>query len=421
LREENVRLEFAHKFALGFFFVSALSLGLPTLFERFGMPEAAAAYITLAISAALGWLLAKQITRNVRRLRECTDRISKGDLTIAVNSGRGFFADETIDLSRSIQEMLQSFCDLVEHIQRAADQVKTTAEELTISSHGVKDTGYEIAKTMDKVAVGAVSQQEDVQNSAAHLNAIAAAIRANADGAREAYRFADDAHQRATVGVDLSRLTVAQMEALFEKVDQAATQVVRLEEKIRSVNRIAELITSVAEKTHLLSLNASIEAARAGDAGRGFSAVAEEIRKLAESAGGQAEQIGELVRQLEGESGRISGLMSHVAEDVRGGREDLDGIQRALEQIQAAAQEVSRRSGAIFEHVDTHAEEARRMVEDMESIAEVATQNAKSTDDMRQTLVVQTSGVDAVHSQASRLLEMSVRLDEVASRFRTTR
>jgi methyl-accepting chemotaxis protein len=417
-----LRLEFAHKFALGFFFVSALSLGLPTLLERYGMPETAAAYLTLLIAAVLGWLLARQITGNVRRLRECTERISKGDLTIDVTaSGSGFFADETIDLSHSIQDMLQSLCDLVGHIQRAADQVKTTAEELTISSHGVKDTGYEIAATMDKVAAGAVSQQDDVQNGAAHLNAIAAAIRANADGAREAYRFADDAHQRATVGVDLSRLTVAQMEALFEKVDQACTQVVRLEEKIRSVNRIAELITSVAEKTHLLSLNASIEAARAGDAGRGFSAVAEEIRKLAESAGGQAEQIGELVRQLESESGRISGLMSHVAEDVRGGREDLDGIQRALGQIQEAAQEVSRRSGAIFEHVDTHAEEARRMVADMESIAEVATQNAKATDDMRRTLGVQTQGMDAVHSQASRLFEMSVRLDEVAGRFRTDR
>jgi methyl-accepting chemotaxis protein len=403
-----LRLEFAHKFALGFFFVAALSLGLPALLERFGVPDAAAAYLTLLIAAALGWLLAKQITRNVRRLRECTDRISKGDLMVGAElSGNPIFPDETIDLSHSIQEMLQSLCDLVGHIPRAADQVKKTSEEVSISSQGVKDTSYEISATMDKVAAGAVSQQDDVQNSAAHLNAIAAGIRANADAAREAYRFADDAHQRATVGVDLSRLTVAQLESLFEKVDQAASQVVRLEEKIRSVNRIAELITSVAEKTHLLSLNASIEAARAGDAGRGFSA--------------QAEQIGELVRQLESESGRISTLMKHVAEDVRGGREDLDGIQRALEQIQEAAQEVSQRSGAIFEHVDTHAEEARRMVEDMESIAEVATQNAKATDDMRQTLGVQTRGMDAVHSQASRLFEMSVRLDEVAGRFRTNR
>jgi methyl-accepting chemotaxis protein len=416
-----VRLEFAHKFALSFFFVAALSLGLPTLLERFGMPGLAASYLTLALAAGIGWLLSKQITRNVRRLRACTDRISKGDLSVEVELLDGqFFPDETLDLSHSVQQMLLSLCELVGHIQGAADQVKRAAEELSISSQGVKDSSTEFASTMDKVALGAVTQQDDVQNSAAHLNAIAGAIRTNADAAREAYRFADEAHQRASVGVDLSRLTVGQMESLFEKVDQAASQVVRLEDKIRSVNRIAELITSVAEKTHLLSLNASIEAARAGDAGRGFSAVAEEIRKLAESAGGQAEQIGELVRQLESESGRISGLMSHVAEDVRGGREDLDGIQRALEQIQEAAQEVSHRSGAIFEHVDTHAEEARRMVEDMESIAEVATQNAKATDDMRQTLGVQRVGMDAVHSQAAKMFEMSLRLDEVAGRFRTS-
>jgi len=416
-----VRLEFAHKFALSFFFVAALSLGLPTLLEGFGVPVILAASLTLLVATGIGLLLAKQITRNVRRLRACTDRISKGDLNVEVERvGGRIFPDETLDLSNSVDQMLKSLCELVGHIQHAADLVQKSSEELTISSHGVKDSSYSFTATMDRVAAGAVSQQADVQNSAAHLNAIATAIRTNADAAREAYRFADEAHQRASVGVDLSRLTVAQMESLFEKVDQAASQVVRLEDKIRSVNRIAELITSVAEKTHLLSLNASIEAARAGDAGRGFSAVAEEIRKLAESAGGQAEQIGELVRQLESESGRISGLMSHVAEDVRGGREDLDGIQRALEQIQEAAQEVSHRSGLIFEHVDTHAEEARRMVEDMESIAEVATQNAKATDDMRQNLGVQTRGMDAVHSQASRLFEMSVRLDDVAGRFRTS-
>jgi methyl-accepting chemotaxis protein len=417
-----LRLEFANKFAFAFLFVAALALGLPELLERLGMPASMSAPVTLLVAAGSGWLLANQITRNVRRLLECTDRISKGDLTTGLSlPGGRMFPDETVDLSRSIQEMVGSLRELVAHIQRAADQVKKTSEELSISSHGVKDTSYEIASTMDRVAAGAVSQQEDVQNSATHLNAIAAAIRENADAARDTFRFADEANQRASVGVDLSRLTVSQMESLFEKVEKVASEVVRLEDKIRSVHRIAELITSVAEKTHLLSLNASIEAARAGDAGRGFSAVAEEIRKLAESAGGQAEQIGELVRQLENESGRISGLMSHVGEDVRAGREDLDGILRALEQIQEAAQEVSRRSGAIFENADTHAEEARRMVDDIESIAEVASQNAKATDDMRQTLSVQTHGMDAVHSQASRLFEMSVRLDEVAGRFRADR
>ncbi len=415
-----MRLAFAHKFALGFFFVAALSLGLPPLLERLGMNETLAKYATLFVAATLGWLLANQITRNVRSLRACTDRIRQGDLSQPVRlTGGRHFPDETVDLAHSIQDMAQSLRDLVGHIQKAADQVKTCSEDLSHSSQGVKQTSQDMSETMHKVALGAESQQEDVSHSAAHVHAIAEAIRANADAAREAFRFAEDTHQRSTVGVDLSRLTVSQMESLFERIDEATNQVVRLEEKTRSVNRIAEVITSIAEKTHLLSLNASIEAARAGDAGRGFSAVADEIRKLAEGAGTQAEQIGEIVRQLETESNRISSLMTTMGEEVRAGREDLDSILRALEQIQTASQEVSQRSGAIFEKAEDTAAEARKMAEDIESIAEVAKQNATSTDDMRRTLSVQAEGVDAVVNQAGQLFEMSVRLGDVAGRFRT--
>jgi len=415
-----LRLEFGKKCALGFFFVAALSLGLPTLLESFGVNETFAKYLTLGVAFCCGWMLANQITQNVRLLRACTDRISQGDLKqgVEVPGGR-HFPDETVDLARSIQDMVESLCELVGHIQKAADQVKTSSEELSLSSQGVKKTSQEISETMQQVAKGAESQQSDVTHSAAHVHAIAEAIRANADAAREAFRFAEDTHQRSTVGVDLSRLTVSQMESLFERVDEAARQVVRLEEKTRSVNRIAEVITSIAEKTHLLSLNASIEAARAGDAGRGFSAVADEIRKLAEGAGTQAEQIGEIVGQLEAESGRISGLMTSMGEDVRGGREDLDSILRALEQIQTASREVSQRSGAIFEKAEDTASEASRMAEDIESIAGVAKGNVRATDDMRRLLSVQAEEMDAVVNQARRLFEMSVRLGEVAGRFRT--
>jgi methyl-accepting chemotaxis protein len=415
-----LNLDFAHKFALGFFFVAALSLGLPSLLEHFDVNETLAKYVTLAVATFLGWLLASQITKNVRSLCTHADRISQGDLTRAVilPAGRNF-PDETVQLGQSIQQMVQSLAELVGHIQRAADQVKTSSEELSLSSQGVKQTTEEIGQTMHLVAKGAESQQNAVSHSAAHVHVIAEAIRANADAARETFRFAEDTHQRSTVGVDLSRLTVGQMESLFERIDRAATQVVCLEEKTRSVHRIAEAITSIAEKTHLLSLNASIEAARAGDAGRGFSAVADEIRKLAESAGGQAEQIGEIVRELEGESGRISTLMTSMGEDVRAGRADLDSILRALEQIQSASSEVSKRSGAIFEESDDTATQARRMAQEIESIAEIAKQNARATEDMRCTLTHQAEGVDRVVTQAVELFEMSVRLGEVARRFRT--
>jgi len=111
--------------------------------------------------------------------------------------------------------------------------------------------------------------------------------------------------------------------------------------------------------------------------------------------------------------------MNTMSDGVRSNREDLGTIQETLEQIQAAVQEVSHRSGVILERAEVHAGETQKMVGDIESIAEVATQNATATDRMRRLLANQTQDMDAVVTHATRLLAMSVQLGEVAGRFRT--
>ena len=415
-----MRLELTHKLVLAFALVAGVSIAMPPLLELLGVAGWLARSFALVAAALAGWLGAHQLARNFDALRRCTDLISRGDLTASVElDGARYFPDETLDLARSVGGMLENLRDLVEHIQRAADQVASCSHELSGSSHDVCTTNQRFADSMRSVASGTVKQQEDVGHAVARMHEIAEALKANADAARAAFGFSSDANRRATAGADVSRLTVLKMQSLFEKIDQAGGLVVRFEEKIRFVHRITEMITSVADKTHTLSLNASIEAARAGDAGRGFSVVAEEIRKLAQSAGGQAEQIEDLIGQLEEESGRIAGVMRGMGDDVTEGRRALDRILDALEQIQAAVQEVSQRSEAIFHQADGQAGAAEGMVRDVERIAAVATGNAKASDDMQQVLGEQSARLDEVLQQAERMHEMSGELDEVARRFRT--
>lgn len=415
-----MRLELTDKLVLGFAAVVALCVALPPLLESFGVPGWGALSLALLLSAGLGWLLSSQIARNIRMLRECTDRISKGDLTAHVGAVAGTrFPDETVDLARSVQGMLESLSALVGYIQRAADQVEGSSSDLSQCSQGVTISNQELSEAMEAVATGAVKQQAGVGHAVARIHEIADAIQCDVESAREASRFAGEASQRATAGVDASRLTVGKMQSLFERVDQAARLMVQFEQKIRFVHRITEMITSVAEKTHLLSLNASIEAARAGDAGRGFSAVAEEIRKLADSAGGQAEQIDDLVRQLEEESSRISEVMAAMGEGVRGGREDLDGVLRSLELIQTAVHAVSERSDSILHQADGQVEDAKKMVSDIQEIAEVTSENVRATDGMRGSLGAQTDGLQNMVNQVARLLEISAELASVAGKFRT--
>jgi len=415
-----LRLELRYKLGMGFVAVAVLSMALPRVLETLGVAMWPAILGALSLSALAGWVFAQRVTQNIRSLRSCTDRISKGDLTADVELERGRFApDETVDLARSIDGMLQNLRELVEHIQNAADQVARSSRDLSLSSHGVKTTNLEIAATMDTVAEGAVEQQQDVQRMAQSGHAVSQALGESAHAARESSAFAAQANERTSAGVEASRVTIEKMQRLFEKAEAASRLVVEFESKIQFVHRITEMITSVADKTHLLSLNASIEAARAGDAGRGFSAVAEEVRKLAESAGEQAEQIDGLIRELEEQSRGISQVMSGMGEEVRCGREDLDRIFSSLEHTQSAVAEVSKRSETIAYNAEQQAGAAREIAEAIDGVATVATQNAAATDEMNGALTIQTDGMEQMVSHAAALSEMSAQLGDVARRFRT--
>ncbi len=377
-----MRLELTHKLVIAFALVAGVSIGAPPLLELAGVASWLARSLAIAAAALASCSCAYYLARNFRVL-------------------------------------LESLCELVEHIQRAADQAAAYSQELSQSSRNVCATNETFGETIRAVAAGTVKQQDNAQHSVARMHEIADASKRNAGSARAAFGFSSEANQRAAAGAEISRTTVEKMQSLFEKIDQAGGLVVRFEEKIRFVHRITEMITSVADKTHTLSLNASIEAARAGDAGRGFSVVAEEIRKLAQSAGGQAEQIEDLIGQLEEESGRISEVMRGMETDVTEGRRALDRVLGSLEQIRSAVQEVSKRSEAIFHQADGQVGAAEGMVRDVESIAAVATGNAKASGEMQQALAEHSERTDEMAGHAVRLSEMSAQLGEVARRFST--
>ncbi len=415
-----LRFDLSQKLVLGFTAAIAMGAGITPALHLLGAPGWGAFFVAMLLGVGLGWIYAGQITANFRTLRSCTERISRGDLTaeIEIENGRRF-PDETVDLARSVDVMLQKLRELVDHIQRAADEVAQSSRDVATSSQSVNSTSHALAASMEGVSGGAAQQQKDVEQIRKRIHEIADSLRANADAARRASALTSEASQRATAGVDVSRLSQAKMQSLFERIEQAGHRVESFEGKIHSVHRVTEMISSVVEKTHLLSLNASIEAARAGDAGRGFSVVAEEIRKLAESAGSSAEQIELLIRELEEESKRIAQATRAMHDDVRGGRQDLEAIFAALEKVQGAVSEASQRAEEIFQKAGGQAADSERMVGDVERVAAVVGQNAKAMSEMRGGLSAQMRTMEQMVREAARLSDMSVQLGEVARRFRT--
>ena len=414
-----MRLDLSNKFVLGFVVVATVAAGLPAILEAYGAPAWGSFFVALGVGAAIGSLYSRQITTNLGWLRIWTEAISRGDVTTAVTVRSARFPDETVDLARSVAAMLESLRELVERLQRAADEVAHTSRDLSESSRQVNGANQEISHNMGSVAQSSLKEQEEIKHISLRMREISSAMQESAEAASEASSLTTDASQQTTSCVMMSRSSAAKVRSLFEKIEESGRLMQDFDQKIQSAHRVTEMISSVVEKTHLLSLNASIEAARAGDAGRGFTVVAEEIRKLAETAGDSAGQIEKLIRQLEEGSANVSAITQSMGEDVSERRRDLAEILHALERVQGSIEKASRRAEDIFDQASRQSSDGEHLVRDIESIAQEVTNGAKAADEVRVGLGGQREAMDEMVRQAARLSSMSNELNEVARRFRT--
>jgi methyl-accepting chemotaxis protein len=350
-----VRLQLSHKLILAFLLLASAAAGASPFLARFGISVWAALAVALTVGAALGWLIAEHITRG--------------------------------------------FGGIGEQIQRAAEQMTQASGELSRSAENLSGTSEEIAGTTELVAQGAVRQQEDVNAGSKRVRELSGAIRSSAEAAHAAFGFVTESSQRADAGLEAARHTTTKMQSMFEQVEQAGHLVFRFDEKIRSVRHVTEMITSVAEKTHLLSLNASIEAA-------------------AESATSSAERIDLLIQEVEDEAARISEVMRELGQGVGEGREQLDRILRSLEQIQIATQEAARRSEGIFDPADGQVGHTEDVLADIDRVAAVVSENVRATETIRKELAMQTKLLEELLGQTAELAQVSAQLDEFARRLR---
>jgi methyl-accepting chemotaxis protein len=251
------------------------------------------------------------------------------------------------------------------------------------------------------------------------MNEVSREIELNAGRAREAFGFAAEANQKSGTGVDVARLAIEKMKTVFERVESTGDKVYELEAKTRHVHQITEIITAVAHRTNLLSLNASIEAARAGEAGRGFSVVADEIRKLSESAGRSADEISQLMHEIQADTAMVADEMRQSSQVIGEGREDVNTIAGALGQISMAVSEAAQRSEEIFHGADSHSLNAQSMVSQIEEIAKVASNNGQSVNHFNETVRTQVETLRDLFASAESLVGLSGELEESLTTFRT--
>ncbi|XRJ18340.1 methyl-accepting chemotaxis protein [Bacillus velezensis] len=226
--------------------------------------------------------------------------------------------------------MGESLRGLISAIQNSVDNVAASSEELTASASQTSKATEHITMAIEQFSNGNEEQSEKVDSSSAKLNHIndgLAAVSRTSSSITEASKQSKEA---AGTGEEYVQQTVGQMNLINQSVQQAEAVVKGLEAKSKDITHILRVINGIADQTNLLALNAAIEAARAGEYGRGFSVVAEEVRKLAVQSAGSAKEIEKLIQEITAEINTSLHMFTSVNEEVQSGLAVTDRHERKL-------------------------------------------------------------------------------------------
>ncbi len=427
-RRLAMRISLQTKILFGTILLGATLFGLSRAMRLLHIKSFALEFIIelgmmVGVSAIFGIALLMHFARirRVDQLSRAAIEISHGDLSqpppFELSMDR-FGHDEIDDLALAITHMQENLRELVGHVQRTAQSVSKSADDLQQSAEDVGTSTDEVALSMRQINQGAGDQNHLVSHASGVIRDMANSIQRASASASEAARAAVDTSDAAELSGGAARLAGEKIKKVFARIEEASQGVFALDEKIQEISKIVDAITHVAQQTNLLALNATIEAARAGESGRGFSVVAEEVRKLADSSGRSTEQISRLSREIASQAQAVVTAMKEGTDELGGGREDVNTIVGALSAIADSAREAEGRITSISELTREQIDGSAQMVQAIEDISKVARANVSSTATVHAVIEEQTRAVARLNGAAQELTNLSIELSALIRRFK---
>ncbi|PYB90781.1 methyl-accepting chemotaxis protein [Pseudomonas fulva] len=321
--------------------------------------------LAVLLSLLAAWVITRQIILPLREALRGAERVANGDLTLHEPSLR---RDELGQLQASMQRMTQGLRELIGGIGDGVTQIASAAEELSAVT--------------EQTSAGVTNQKVETDQVATAMNQMTATVHDVARNAEQASEAAVMADQQAREGDRVVSEAVAQIERLASEVANSSEAMSQLKGESDKIGSVLDVIKSVAQQTNLLALNAAIEAARAGEAGRGFAVVADEVRSLAQRTQQSTEEIEELIAGLQSGTQRAASVMDSsrqltdsTVELTRRAGSSLENITRTVSSIQAMNQQIA----TAAEEQTAVAEEINRSVINVRDISDQTSAASEQT------------------------------------------
>ena len=343
--------------------------------------------IATALTLLFAWLLTRSITAPISQALDAAEEIAEGNLTRPIKVEGN---DEAGRLLAAMAKMQDKLRDTLQRISGSATQLASAAEELNAVT--------------DESARGLTQQNNEIEQAATAVNEMTSAVEEVARNAVSTSEASRNATTSAGDGRDLVQETVSAIERMSGDVQATATLIGDLANESRDIGKVLDVIRGLADQTNLLALNAAIEAARAGEAGRGFAVVADEVRALAHRTQQSTSEIERMIGSIQAGTEHAVDSMRNSTERAESTLNIAKGAGMSLDTINTAIVEINERNLVIASAAEEQAQVAREVDRNLVNIRDLSVQSA--------------TGASQTSAASSELSRLAVDLNGMVGRFR---
>ncbi|MEF7496993.1 methyl-accepting chemotaxis protein [Lysinibacillus sphaericus] len=398
-------------------------IGASTYLADFNKPAASILKLTMiviGVAIIIGvlviWQYASSMAKPINRVVQAMERFAEGDLTQESMSIRS--KDEIGKLANAMNQMQSKLKDMIHNIAQASDLITTSSKELSQSANEVNMGAEQVAITMNELASGAEGQ-------AHHSNELTSLMERFTADLRETNQYGEHIHQSSfevlgltNEGSQLMTSSNSQMKKIDSIVQNAVEKVKNLDAQAQEISKLVVVIKDIANQTNLLALNAAIEAARAGEHGKGFAVVADEVRKLAEQVGYSVNDITTIVTNIQQDFDVVTSSLEDGYQEVKDGTTQIKATSETFTTISDSINDVVESVQLISKNLSKVTDDGQKMNSAIQEIAAVAEESAAGVEQTTATTEQTSSSMEVMAGKSAQLSTLAIELKTLVAQFK---
>ncbi|CAM4206067.1 methyl-accepting chemotaxis protein [Lederbergia lenta] len=372
--------------------------------------------LVLVLSMVSALITSNTISKPLKIVMDRMKLVAGGDLSGEPLETRT--KDEVGQLVVATNEMMSSTRGLLQQINEVSDSVTSHSEELTQTTDEVNTGSQQIATTMQDLAAGSEKQATNASDLSSMMGSFTTKVEAANNNGEQIRRYSSWVQEMTDEGSKLMKSSNDQMSKVNKIVLDAVEKVQGLDEQSQEISTLVSVIQDISAQTNLLALNAAIEAARAGEHGRGFAVVADEVRKLAEQVSVSVTEITGIVDSIQNESGNVAESLKAGYTEVELGGEQIKTTGETFAGISSAITEMANNINTVSTNLSDIAQQSQKMNSSIEEIAAISEESAAGVEQTSAASQQTSSSMEEVAGSSEQLAALAEELNRLVGQFK---